>query len=70
MPDRGPVGWLPPEARKKKLDFINFLPADAFLGPNGNFIFIIYYVEPYITKTNWRKNDLVGYCQYNPLIGV
>ena len=26
MPDRGPVGWLPPEARKKKKDFVNFLP--------------------------------------------
>jgi hypothetical protein len=24
MLDRTPVGWLPPEARKKKMDIINF----------------------------------------------
>jgi len=37
MPDRTPVGWLPLEARKKKLDFIKFLLAEPFLNTNISF---------------------------------
>ena len=37
MPDWTPVGWLPLEARKKKLDFIKFLLAEPFLNTNINF---------------------------------
>ena len=45
MPDQGSVGWLPPEARKKKKDFVNFLSDEAFLSTNDNYISSIYYIE-------------------------
>jgi hypothetical protein len=45
MPDRGSVGWLPLEARKKKKDFINFSPDEAVLSTNDSYIFSIYYIE-------------------------
>ena len=31
---------------KKKKDFINFLPDEALLSPNVNYISSIYYIEP------------------------
>ena len=41
MLDRTPVGWLPPEGRKKKMDIIkNF----AHLSTNNNASSIIYYM--------------------------
>jgi len=45
MLDRGPVGWLPLEPRKKKVDFIKFLPDEALLSTNFNNISSIYYIE-------------------------
>ena len=37
-------GWLPPEARKKKLDIIIFSLCEACLSTNNNIISIMYYI--------------------------
>ena len=50
MLDRGLVGWLPPEAQKKKKDLLNFLSDEAFLSTNDNYISSIYYIELKITE--------------------
>jgi len=63
MPDQGPVGWLPLESRKKKMDFINFWPDRALLSTNVNYISSIYYIE--LKSTEIRKKIVKIACMFN-----
>ena len=59
---------------KKKKDFINFLPDEAFLSPNVNDISSIYYIE--LKSTKICKQIVKIACIFNacrqiwPLIGI
>ena len=74
IPDRGPVGWLPLESRKKKKDFINFWPDRALLSTNVNYIFSIYYIELKSTEIRKKNSENCLHVQYMlpiwPLIGI
>jgi hypothetical protein len=45
MPDRMMVGWLPPEAQKKKWTSSKILPTEALLSTNDNASSIMYYTK-------------------------
>jgi hypothetical protein len=60
MPDRTPVGWLLPEARKKKMDVTIFLPSRAHLSTNNHKFSITHYtrLDCISSETMYNKDIL------------